>query len=90
MSVPKHQKGIMRRHHRYYVQRLTEQIFLVREALSADGVPGADDRIIRSFQLFHDASLYASRMNEAKSIRQNAVVPERDTRSEKPLHIAQP
>ena len=74
---------------RYYVQRLTEQIFLVREHLSADGAPGADDRIIRSFQILHDASLYANSMNKTKSTRQNAVVPDRDTRSEKPLHIAQ-
>jgi hypothetical protein len=74
---------------RYYVQRLTEQIFLVREHLSADGAPGADDRIIRSFQIHHDASLYANSLNATQSTHQNVVVPERDTRSEKPLHIAQ-
>jgi hypothetical protein len=73
---------------RYYVQRLTEQIILVREYLSADGAPGADDRIIRSFQILHDASLYANSLNETQSTRQNVVIPERNTRSEKPLHIA--
>jgi len=28
---------------RYYVQRLTEQVFLIRERMSAEGGPGADD-----------------------------------------------
>jgi hypothetical protein len=65
---------------RYYVQRLTEQIFLVREHLSANGAPGADDRIVRSFQILHDASLYASSMNHAQSTRQNVAVAERGTR----------
>jgi hypothetical protein len=73
---------------RYYVQRLTEQIFLVRERLSVDGAPGADDRIIRSFQILHDASLYANSLNETKSSRQNVVVLDSDTRSQKQLHIA--
>jgi hypothetical protein len=70
---------------RYYVQRLTEQIFLVRENLSAHGAPGADDPIIRSFQLFHDASLFANSKNEAQRTHQNVAVAERDTPSEKPL-----
>lgn len=74
---------------RYYVQRLTEQIFLVRERLSVDGASGADDRIIRSFQILHDASLYANRLNETHNSHQNVVVPECDTRSQKPLHIVQ-
>jgi hypothetical protein len=73
---------------RYYVQHLTEQIFLVRERLSVEGASGADDRIIRSFQILHDASLYANRLNETKGSRQNVVVPEYDTRSQKLLHIA--
>ncbi len=33
---------------RYYVQRLTEQVFLVRERMSIDGRPGPDDRLVRS------------------------------------------
>jgi hypothetical protein len=48
---------------RYYVQRLTEQIFLVRERTSADGEPGPDDRIVRSFDIRHDAYMYADSEN---------------------------
>jgi hypothetical protein len=48
---------------RYYVQRLTEQIFLIRECTSADGQPGPDDRIVRSFSIRHDAYMYADSMN---------------------------
>ena len=48
---------------RYYVQRLTEQIFLIRERLSADGEPGPDDRIVRSFDVRHDAYMYADSVN---------------------------
>jgi hypothetical protein len=48
---------------RYYVQRLTEQIFLVRERMSAEGEPGPDDRIVRSFDVRHDAYMYADSMN---------------------------
>jgi len=49
---------------RYYVQQLTEQIFLVRERLSADGASGADDRIVRSFSILHDAYAYANSLND--------------------------
>ncbi len=49
---------------RYYVQRLTEQVFLVRERSSAVGAPGPDDRIVRSFDVRHDAYAYADSMNE--------------------------
>ncbi len=49
---------------RYYVQRLTEQLFLIRERMSADGEPGPDDRLVRSFDVRHDAYMYADRMNE--------------------------
>ncbi|HET8843406.1 MAG TPA: hypothetical protein VFN35_18230 [Ktedonobacteraceae bacterium] len=69
--------------HRYYVQRLTEQIFLVRERLLADGAPGANDRIIRSFHILHDASLYAKSMNNVPSALQRGAVPERDPQAEK-------
>jgi len=51
---------------RYYVQRLTEQIFLVRERVSADKEPGSDDRIVRSFDIRHDAYMYADGMNDAQ------------------------
>jgi len=49
---------------RYYVQRLTEQVFLIRERMSAGGEPGPDDRLVRSFDVRHDAYMYADRMNE--------------------------
>ena len=49
---------------RYYVQRLTEQIFLVRERTSADGEPGPDDHIVRSFDVRHDAYMYADSVNK--------------------------
>jgi hypothetical protein len=49
---------------RYYVQRLTEQVFLIRERTSAEEGPGADDRIVRSFDVRHDAYMYAESMNE--------------------------
>jgi hypothetical protein len=49
---------------RYYVQRLTEQVFLIRERTSADGGPGPDDRIVRSFVFRHDAYMYADTVNE--------------------------
>lgn len=48
---------------RYYIQRLSEQIFVIRERLSADEGPAADDRIVRSFTIGHDASQYADNIN---------------------------
>ncbi|GAC1518500.1 MAG: hypothetical protein NVS3B14_20840 [Ktedonobacteraceae bacterium] len=48
---------------RYYVQGLTEQIFLVRERMSADGESGPDDRIVRSFDIRHDAHMFADSVN---------------------------
>ena len=49
---------------RYYVQCLTEQVFLIRERKSADGESGPDDRIVRSFVFRHDAYMYVDTMNE--------------------------
>jgi len=49
---------------RYYVQRLTEQVFLIRERKSADEGPGPDDRIVRSFVFRHDAYVYADTVNQ--------------------------
>lgn len=49
---------------RYYVQALTEHIFLVRERQSIYGKPGADDIIVRSFDVRYDAYSYANSMNE--------------------------
>lgn len=48
---------------RYYVQKLTEQIFLVRERTTA-GEPGPDDRIVRSFDIRHDAYMFAEGVND--------------------------
>lgn len=49
---------------RYYVQRLTEQVYVVRERLSAGEGSGSDDRIVRSFIVGHDAYMYADSLNE--------------------------
>ena len=54
---------------RYYVQQLTEQIFLIRERTSADGEPGPDDRIVRSFSVRHDAYMYADSVNNKQKVR---------------------
>jgi hypothetical protein len=76
-------KGIIMNNH-YYVQQLTEQVFVVRKCVSANGVPGPDDCIARSFNAQHDASLYASTMNERQSTRENTVTTTgRDALSEK-------
>jgi hypothetical protein len=48
---------------RYYVQQLSEQIFLIRERLSQDKEPGPDDQIIRSFDVRFDANIYADNAN---------------------------
>jgi hypothetical protein len=56
-------RGITVMEDHYYVQRLTEQIFLVRERISAEGAPGPDDRIVRSFGISHDAYMYANNAN---------------------------
>jgi hypothetical protein len=49
---------------RYYVQCLTERVFLVRERTSPEGEAGPDDPIIRSFDVRQDANLFADGMNE--------------------------
>ena len=51
---------------RYYVQRLTEQVFLIRERMSTDGEPGPDDRIVRSFDVRHDAYAYVDSVNDVQ------------------------
>ena len=48
---------------RYYVQQLTERVFLVRERLSPGGGAGPDDRIVRSFSIRHDAYMYVDSVN---------------------------
>jgi len=49
---------------RYYVQRLTEQVFVIRERLSMDGETGSNDRIVRSFDIRQDAYMYADSVND--------------------------
>ena len=67
----------------YYVQQLTEQVFVVRKCASANGVPGPDDSIARSFNTHHDASLYVSSMNEKQSVGEKMGASERHAPSEK-------
>jgi hypothetical protein len=57
------EEGTMREG-RYYVQNLTEHIFLVRECKSSNGKPGSDDVIVKSFNIRYDAYHYANSMNE--------------------------
>ncbi|WP_149400871.1 hypothetical protein [Dictyobacter arantiisoli] len=56
---------------RYYVQPLTEQIFLIRERQSASGGPGPNDRLVRSFSVRHDAYMFVGKMN-TEDAEQNA------------------
>jgi hypothetical protein len=53
----------------YYVQSLPERVFLVRRCLSGEGKPGSDDRIVRSFDIRHDASSYADSLNDGQQAR---------------------
>ncbi len=48
---------------RYYVQDLTEQVFLVRECESVDEGPGPNDRIVRSFAMRADAYAHVNALN---------------------------
>lgn len=75
---------------RYYIQHLTEQIFIVREHLSANGTPEADDRIVRSFTILHDAYQYASSMNEAQKIPQNSSTAPEDGKQPEASHQSAP
>lgn len=53
-----------RKEDRYYVQRLTEHVFLIRERLTISEGPEPNDRHVRSFDNHRDAYLYASSVNE--------------------------
>ena len=64
---------------RYYVQHLTERVFLVRERVSPDGAPGPDDRIVRSFDIRQDAHLFADSMNEKQKQRDEHMTTGRGT-----------
>lgn len=59
-------QGRVEREEHYYVQTLTERIFLVRRCLPGEGKPGPDDPIVRSFDIRHDASSYAESMNNGQ------------------------
>jgi hypothetical protein len=48
---------------RYYVQRLTEQVFLIRERVSEEKEPGPDDRLVRAFDMRHDADIFVDNAN---------------------------
>jgi hypothetical protein len=64
---------------RYYVQHLTERVFLVRERMSPDGGSGPDDRIVRSFDVRHDAYKFADSMNEKQKQLDNQMATGRST-----------
>ncbi len=49
---------------RYYVQSLTEQVFIIRERASIDKGPGPADRLVKSFDIHHDAVMYANNAND--------------------------
>ena len=57
-------EGTMMKKDHYYVQRLTEQVFVIRERLSTDGEPGSNDPIVRSFDVRQDAYMYADSVND--------------------------
>jgi len=57
----------------YYVQSLTEQIFVVRKCQSAEGKPGSDDSIVRSFTMRHDAYSYMSSLNDNPDRQDNSL-----------------
>ena len=49
---------------RYYVQKVTEQIFVIRERVSEQEEPKHNTRIIKSFDMSHDAYVYVDMLNE--------------------------
>lgn len=63
-SLPKSGEGNRAKKGRYYVQVLTDRIFLVRECQATDGKPGVNDILIRSFEVREDAYNYANSLGE--------------------------
>ncbi len=49
---------------RYYVQKITEQIFVIRDRVPADDEAEHKARIIKSFDMGHDAYVYVDMLNE--------------------------
>jgi folylpolyglutamate synthase/dihydropteroate synthase len=56
----------MKTEDRYYVQHLTDHVFLVRERVSLDGETTSNDRLVRSFEVRHDAYMYIESINETQ------------------------
>lgn len=63
-SFPKGSEENRAQKGRYYVQALTDRIFLVREYQSTERKPVANDILIRSFEVREDAYSYANSLNE--------------------------
>lgn len=59
---------------RYYVQCLSPQIFLVRERVAQDQAPSSKDRLVKSFDIRHDAYMYAESVNEEQKKSPDASV----------------
>ena len=49
---------------RYYVQKITEQIFVIRDRVPVDEESEQNARIIKSFDMGHDAYVYVDILNE--------------------------
>ncbi len=49
---------------RYYVQKITEQIFVIRDRAPVDEEAEHNARIIKSFDMGHDAYVYVDMLNE--------------------------
>ncbi len=49
---------------RYYVQKITEQIFVIRDRFPEHEEPEHHTRIIKSFNVGHDAYAYVEKLNE--------------------------
>jgi hypothetical protein len=61
--APTKRRGLPMMKNRYYVQPLTNEIFIIRERISDQKGPGPNDRVVRSFKIRHDAYSYAKQMN---------------------------
>lgn len=49
---------------RYYVQCLSPQVFLIRERVSKNQESSSNDRLVKSFDVRHDAYMYVDNLNE--------------------------
>ncbi len=48
----------------YYIQKVTEQVFVIRERVSEHEEPKHNTRIVKSFDTSHDAYVYLDMLNE--------------------------